>query len=306
MAPLPSRPRGRRVPSIIVHGGAGAALEDAETYRPGMRAAVAAGWAVLVAGGRALDAVEAAVRSLENDERFNAGRGSVLTEAGTVEMDASIMEGDHLACGAIAAVSRIANPVTLARRVLDDGRHVLLVADGAHAFARAAGLPECDPRSLVTERQRTRLAERVATTTGARRGASGGTVGAAALDRHGTVAAATSTGGMLGKRPGRVGDSALIGCGTYADSSLGGVSCTGDGEATIRVVLARRALDYLKEADNPDYAANVSIDLLVEEGRGHGGLIMVDWRGRIGYAQSTALMPVAWMTPSLGEPVLPF
>jgi len=306
MAPSHSRPHGRRVPSIIVHGGAGAALENAETYRPGIRAAVAAGWAVLVAGGRALDAVEAAVRSLENDERFNAGRGSVLTEAGTVEMDASIMEGDRLTCGAVAAVSRIANPVTLSRRVLDDGRHVLLVADGAHAFAGAAGLPECDPRSLVTERQRTRLAERVATATGARREASGGTVGATALDRHGTVAAATSTGGTLGKRPGRVGDSALIGCGTYADSSLGGVSCTGDGEAIIRVVLARRALDYLKEADDPDYAAKVSVDLLVEEGRGEGGLIVVDWRGRIGYAQSTALMPVGWMTPSLGEPALPF
>ena len=120
------------------------------------------------------------------------------------------------------------------------------------------------------------------------------------------MAAATSTGGTLGKRPGRVGDSALIGCGTYADSSLGGVSCTGDGEAIIRVVLARRALDYLKEADDPDYAAKVSVDLLVEEGHGEGGLIVVDWRGRIGYAQSTALMPVGWMTPSLGEPALPF
>ena len=294
------------MPSIIVHGGAGAALENAETYRPGIRAAVAAGWAVLVAGGRALDAVEAAVRSLEDDERFNAGRGSVLTEPGTVEMDASIMEGDRLTCGAVAAVSRVANPVTLARRVLEDGRHVLLVADGAHAFARTAGLPECDPRSLVTERQRTSLAEHATAATGARRGGSAGTVGAAALDRHGTVAAATSTGGMLGKRPGRVGDSALIGCGTYADSSLGGVSCTGDGEAIIRVVLARRALDYLKEAGEPDYAAKVSVDLLVEEGRGEGGLIIVDWRGRIGYAQSTALMPVGWMTPSLGEPALPF
>jgi len=296
------------VPSIIVHGGAGAALANADEFRPGVRAAVAAGWAVLAAGGRALDAVEAAVHSLEDDERFNAGRGSVLTEAGTVEMDASIMEGDRLACGAVAAVSRVANPVGLARRVLEDSRHVLLVAEGAHAFARDVGLPECDPASLVTERQRTRLAERaVATPAGARRAMSwGGTVGATALDRHGTVAAATSTGGMVGKRPGRVGDSALIGCGTYADSSLGGVSCTGDGEAIIRVVLARRALEYLKEADDPDYAAKVSVDLLVEEGRGEGGLIVVDWRGRIGYAHSTPLMPVGWMTPALGEPALPF
>ena len=120
------------------------------------------------------------------------------------------------------------------------------------------------------------------------------------------MAAATSTGGTLGKRPGRVGDSALIGCGTYADSSLGGVSCTGDGEAIVRVVLARRTLDYLKEADDPDYAASVAVDLLVEEGRGEGGVIVVDWRGRIGYAHSTPLMPVGWMTPMLGEPAVPF
>ena len=133
-----------------------------------------------------------------------------------------------------------------------------------------------------------------------------GTVGAVALDRHGTVAAATSTGGMTGKRPGRVGDSALIGCGTYADSTLGGVSCTGSGEAIIRVVLARRALDILKEADDPDYAAKVAVDLLVEEGRGEGGLILVDWRGRVGLAPSTALMPVGWMSPALAEPRVPF
>jgi len=307
MTPSPPRARGRRVPSIIVHGGAGAPLESAADFRPGIRAALVAGWAILSEGGRALDAVEAAVRSLEDHDRFNAGRGSVLTEAGTVEMDASIMEGDRLGCGAVASVSRIANPVSLARRVLDDGRHVLLVADGAHAFARSAGLPACDPASLITERQRAGFAERRAAAAGdPKHPGSRGTVGATALDRHGTVAAATSTGGTPGKRPGRVGDSALIGCGTYADSSLGGVSCTGDGEAIIRVVLGRRALDYLKEADDPDYAAKVAVDLLVEEGRGEGGLIIVDWRGRMGYAHSTPLMPVGWMTPALGEPALPF
>jgi beta-aspartyl-peptidase (threonine type) len=120
------------------------------------------------------------------------------------------------------------------------------------------------------------------------------------------VAAATSTGGTMGKRPGRVGDSALIGSGTYADSSLGAASCTGDGEAIIRVVLARRALDYLKEAGDAEYASRVAVDLLVEEGRGEGGLILVDWRGRTGYAHSTPFMPVAWMSPALGEPMVPF
>ena len=248
----PTRDGVARVPTLIVHGGAGANPDEGlEELRDGVRAAVRAGWRVLAADGRALDAVEAAVRVLEDHPRFNAGRGSVLTEAGTVEMDASIMEGDRLACGAVASVSRTPNPITLARRVLDDGRHVLMVGEGAHAFARDTGVPQCEPASLVTERQRARL--------GTASAGSRGTVGAVALDRHGTVAAGTSTGGMVGKLPGRVGDSALIGCGTYADSTLGAVSCTGSGEAIIRVVLgpAHAGLSS-RTADDPDYAAKVA------------------------------------------------
>jgi len=292
-----------RVPTIIVHGGAGAdPAEGRDELRQGVRAAALAGWRVLATGGPALDAVEQAVRALEDHPRFNAGRGSALTREGTIEMDASIMEGDRLDCGAVAAVPRIANPITLARRVLEARRHVMLVGDGALAFARSVGIAECDAASLVTDRQRTRHAELAA-----RSPALGdGTVGAVALDRNGTIAAATSTGGTAGKLPGRVGDSALIGCGTYAESSIGGVSCTGDGEAIIRVVLGHRALDYLKNADDPDYAARVAVDLLVEEGRGHGGLILLDWRGRTGYAFSTPLMPVAIMAPALAEPRTPF
>ncbi len=291
----------RRVPTIIAHGGAGPDPSDGrDALCDGMTASVAAGWRVLVAGGAALDAVEAAVRVLEDHERFNAGRGSVLTTAGTVEMDASIMEGDRLGCGAVAAVTGIANPISLARRIADDGRHVLLVGEGARAFARAAGVPECDPRSLVTDHQWRRHVER-----GAEAEVGGGTVGAVALDARGTIAVATSTGGRGGQLPGRVGDSALIGCGTYADSTIGGVSCTGDGEAIIRLVLARRALDYVKEADDPTYAARVAVDLLVEEGRGEGGLVVVDWRGRTGYAHSTPFMPVAWMSPALAAPCVP-
>ncbi len=287
-----------RVPAIVVHGGAGADPTDGrDEVRTGVRAAAAAGWQVLVAGGGALDAVEAAVRVLEDHPRFNAGRGSVLTTAGAVEMDASIMDGDRLRCGAVAAVSRVANAVTLARHVLEDGRHVLLAGEGAHAFARGIGLPECDPATLVTERQRRRLAGQPGDVA-----VGGGTVGAVALDHRGAAAAATSTGGVAGKLPGRVGDSALIGCGTYADTTLGAVSCTGNGEAIIRVVLARRALDYLKEADDARYAAQVAVDLLVEEGGGGGGLILLDWRGRMGWAHSTPFMPVAWMSPLAAEP----
>jgi beta-aspartyl-peptidase (threonine type) len=292
-----------RVPTIVVHGGAGTTpADDVDEIRAALRAAVAAGWSRFAARGSALDAVEAAVRVLEDHPRFNAGRGAVLTAAGTIELDASIMEGDRLACGAVAVVSRIANPVSLARRVLDDGRHVLLVADGALDFARAHGIAECDPAWLVTERQLRRWRQRADPGLPA----AGGTVGAVALDTRGTVAVATSTGGIVDQLRGRVGDSALIGCGTYADSTIGGVSCTGTGEAIIRTVLGRRALDFLKEAGDAEYAARVAVDVLVDEGRGEGGLILLDWRGRVGFAASTPFMPVAWQSPALSAPATSF
>jgi len=284
-----------RVPALIVHGGAGADPGGRDELRAGMRDAVGAGWRALAAGGSSLDAVEAAVRSLEDHPRFNAGRGSVLTSTGTVETDASIMEGDRLRNGAVAAVAGVRNPITLARRILEEGRHSFFVGEGAVARARDLGVPLCDPAELVTEPQRRRLAALQA-----------GTVGAVALDRSGTIAAATSTGGTPGKLPGRVGDSALIGCGTYAESTLGGASCTGDGEAIIRVTLARRALDILKMVGEPGHACEVALSVLVEEGRGQGGLILVDWRGRVGWARSTKLMPVGFMSPALAEPELPF
>lgn len=284
-----------RVPALIVHGGAGADPGARDELRSGMRDAVGAGWRALAAGGTALDAVEAAVRSLEDHPRFNAGYGSVLTSAGTVETDASIMEGDQLRNGAVGAVSGIRNPITLARRILEDGRHSFFVGPGAADRARALGVPLCDPAELVTDRQRRRLEAIQA-----------GTVGAVSLDRFGTIAAATSTGGLAGKLPGRVGDSAVIGCGTYAESTLGGVSCTGDGEAIIRVALARRALEILKSVGEPGHACEVALSVLGKEGRGEGGLILVDWRGRLGWARSTALMPVGLMSPGHPEPELPF
>jgi beta-aspartyl-peptidase (threonine type) len=282
-----------RVPALIVHGGAGANPADTpDELHEGMAGALDAGWTVLGAGGSALDAVEAAVRVLEDHPRFNAGRGSALTADGTVEMDASIMQGDTLRNGAVAAVSAIRNPITLARRILEDGRHSLFAGAGALERARALGVPLCDPAELLTERRRKELA---ALQPGALRA---GTVGAVALDRAGTIAAATSTGGTAGKLPGRVGDSALIGCGTYAESALAGVSCTGEGEAIIRVALARRALEILKAVDDPEHACEVAMNVLVEEGRGHGGLIMVDWKGRAAWAHSTPFMPVGLRSPS--------
>jgi L-asparaginase / beta-aspartyl-peptidase len=284
------------VPALIVHGGAGAdPTEKPEELREGIAGAVEAGWQVLGRGGRALDAVEAAVRVLEDHPRFNAGRGSVLTTAGTVEMDASIMEGDTLGSGAVACVSEVRNPITLARRILDDGRHSFFVAAGAIDHARALGVPLCDPSELVTERQRQRL-----------EALQPGTVGAVAIDRFGTIVAGTSTGGQAGQLPGRVGDSPLIGCGTYAESKLGGVSCTGDGEATIRVVLARRTLEILRTIEDPEQAAQLAMSVLLEEGRGRGGLILIDGKGRVAWAHSTPFMPVGLRSAGHDRAVLPF
>ena len=298
------------VPALIAHGGAGGDPDDKPTYREALAVALGRGWALLQRGASALDAVEATVRTMEDHPRFNAGYGSALTERGTVECDASIMEGDTLQAGAVGAVSGVRSAIGLARRILEDGRHVLLVGDGALAFAREQNVPLCPPDALVTELQRRRLAEHLAARreagTGETPGTVGGTVGAVAIDVQGRIVAGTSTGGYTGKRPGRVGDSALIGSGTYADSRLGGVSTTGHGEAFIRTVLAKSALDILKELDDPQLAAEVSLDIVREEGRGGGGLIVMDWRGRLACAHSTAFMPVGWCLATASDPILPF
>jgi beta-aspartyl-peptidase (threonine type) len=297
------------VPGLIVHGGAGADPDDKPTYREALSDALRRGWAVLRGGGSALDAIEGAVQAMEEHPRLNAGYGSALTEHGTVECDASIMEGDTLQAGAVGAVSGVRSAIGLARRILDDGRHILLVGDGAHAFARDQGVPLCSPDALVTDRQRRSLADHLAARREKARQtdrAVGGTVGAVAIDVHGRIVAGTSTGGYTGKRPGRVGDSALIGSGTYADSRLGGVSTTGHGEAFIRTVLAKTALDILRELDDPQLAAEISLDIVREEGRGSGGLILMDWRGRLAYATSTTFMPVGWCQGTAPDPVLPF
>jgi beta-aspartyl-peptidase (threonine type) len=296
------------LPALIAHGGAGADAGDREGYRQALRAALEAGWTRLRAGHSALDGVEACVAVMEAHPRFNAGYGSVLTEAGTVECDASIMEGERLAAGAVGAVSGVPFPIGLARRVLEDGRHVLLVGEGALAFAREHGVPLCDPAALITDYQQSRLAALLAARRAARAPAPapGGTVGAVAIDRRGRIAAGTSTGGMIGKRVGRVGDSGLIGCGTYADDRLGGVSTTGHGEAFIRTVLAKTAVEVLKELDDPELAAQVAMDILRDDGGADGGLVLMDWRGRLGFASTTPFMPVGWCLPTAPEPIFPF
>jgi beta-aspartyl-peptidase (threonine type) len=273
-------------PAIIVHGGAGPIKDGSLAARlEGCKAAALAGWAILQQGGAALDAVEAAVVVLEDNPLFNAGTGSTLNSLGKVEMDAAIMEGHSLRAGAVAAVSGIKNPIKLARRVLEDGRHVMLAGEGALLFARQIGFPECAPESLIVESEKERWQSKH------------GTVGAVAFDGAGKLAVATSTGGIFNKLPGRVGDSPLIGCGTYAND-YGAASCTGQGEAIMRLVLAKSAVDFLHEADDVEAqtAARMAIGDLEKRLQSTGGIILIDRSGKIGYARNTSHMPVCWVT----------
>ena len=272
--------------AIIVHGGAGPIKDNSLAERlEGCRTAALAGWKIIEQGGSALDAAEAAVVVLEDNPLFNAGNGSTLNSLGKVEMDAAIMEGGSLRAGAVAAVSGIKNPIKLARRILEDGRHVLLASEGALLFAREIGFPQVDPDELIVAREKKRWESRH------------GTVGCVAFDRNGNLAVGTSTGGIFKKLPGRVGDSPLIGCGTYAND-LGAVSCTGHGEAIMRVVLAKVAVDLLKDAVAPQAAADASVRLLAAKTESTGGLILIDRHGKIGYARNTTHMPVCAVTDS--------
>lgn len=273
-------------PAIVVHGGAGSIPEqDLQGCNEGCRAAAEAGWAALARGECAVDAAQAAVMAMEDDPRFNAGRGSVLNRDGTVETDAAIMDGATLNCGAVGAVSGIRNPIQLARSVMRHGRHVLLAGAGAAQFAREAGdITLCDPRDLITPESLTRWQHAC------------DTVGCVALDRNGRLAAATSTGGLFRKLPGRVGDSPLIGCGTYADDRVA-VSCTGDGEDIIRTVLAHRTAVIAQQGQDAQAASDQSLAYLARHTRGQAGLIAVDRDGTVGWALHAPQMPVCAITP---------
>jgi beta-aspartyl-peptidase (threonine type) len=267
-------------PVIVVHGGAGTIKDQSKNRRlDGCRTAAMQGWRVLTSGASAVQAVVAAVKAMEDNPVFNAGRGAALNAAGQVQLDASIMDGATLKIGAVAAVQRVRNPIALACKVLEDGRHVLLVSQGAERFARDVGIPLCATANLIVVSQRSKWEARH------------GTVGCVALDHDGTIAAGTSTGGRFDALPGRVGDSALIGSGTYANRS-GGVSCTGIGEDIIRVVLAKTAVESLRSGCDPFEAAGKSIEAFQASTNSEAGLILVDGQGRVGYAQNSKHMPV--------------
>jgi L-asparaginase / beta-aspartyl-peptidase len=276
--------------AILVHGGAGRSDSDAGRLE-GCRRATDAAVLVLAKSGSALDAVQAAVRVLEDDPLFNAGTGACLTEEGLIELDASIMEGSSLRAGCVCALPPFRHPIDVARAVMIEGRHVLYAGEGAAALARRAGFEPSTVEAMTTERARLQWEE---LNKGALPASSvpTGTVGAVARDATGLIAAATSTGGTLGKKSGRVGDTPIIGGGTFADDEAGGASVTGEGEGILRTCLAKMAVDEMRRGLDPEGAARLAIEHLSSRVAATGGIILVDSRGRLGLARSTPSM--AW------------
>jgi len=283
---------------VAVHGGAGnpsrRRMEDEPACHQALEAALEAGRSALDEGGSPLDAVEAAVLVLEDFPRFNAGRGSVLTDEGGVEMDAAVMSGDGLRAGAVAAVRGVRNPVAAARVVLDRSPHVLLAGEGADRFLRAHGVTEADELWLVSDRERRRWERSLEEEEATVEDDAAGTVGAVVRDRHGHLAAATSSGGSRGQAAGRVGDSPLVGAGTYADDATCAVSATGPGEALIRVAGAHEVAALMRHSGLSLAAACDSVLSEVGALGARAGLVAVDAAGNLAVPFTTAMMYRGW------------
>ena len=265
---------------LIVHGGAGAPHPDEYAHRQAaVERALDAGWEALAGG--ALEAVVAAVCRLEDEPALNAGIGASLNRVGDVELDAGLMEGTTLRAGAVGAVRDVRHPVDLARAVMEDSRHVLLVGQGASEFARARGVEACDPAMFVTDRQHRRWQD------------AADTVGAVARDDLGRTAVAVSTGGMSRKWPGRLGDSPLPGAGFYADDRGGAACGTGMGEGFMRLCLCHLAVMEMAHGMSADQVAEAAVNHLAARVGGSGGIILVDASGRSAAAFNTPFMPWA-------------
>jgi beta-aspartyl-peptidase (threonine type) len=278
---------------IVIHGGAenktrqeiGSDMEAA--YRRGLEEALLAGWEILNSGGAAVDAVEAAVRTMENNYLFNAGKGGAYTEKYKIEFDASIMCGETLKAGAVAGVQRIKNPITLAKTIKDKSKHVLLTGEGAEEFALEHHL-EFKPveyfrtKKQLDELEKTKEEEKVKEFD---------TVGAVALDKNGNLAAATSTGGLVNQHNGRVGDTPIIGSGTYANNEVCAISCTGDGEGIMRAVVGHEVYALVKYLQLPiQEACQQAANVYKAKIEGDKNLIALDPQGNIGIYYETDLM----------------
>jgi len=304
-------------PVLVIHGGAWAMPDDmVDAHLNGVNNALAAGWRVLNSerGGTALDAVEEAVVIMEDDETFDAGRGSFLNRDGKVQLDALIMDGATLRAGGVGCVERLRNPVRAARKILSESPHVYFVAEGAERFAAEHGIALCSNEDLVIPREVERLRKYQTAQADSKRAGSQpdgndlfapathdptishDTVGAVALDRNGNIAAATSTGGTLNKAPGRLGDSSLIGCGCYANNESAAVSTTGWGEPIMKLVLAKWTADRIQAGNLPEWSAQEAMNYLQQRLNGHGGIIVLNPEGHIGIAHNTPRMAWAYKT----------
>ena len=303
-------PESRKTIGLVVHGGAGTinrsemTPEKESTYRGGIERALTAGWKILKDGGSSLDATEAAVRILEDDANFNAGKGSDFTSAGTNELDAAIMNGKTLAAGTVAVLKHIKNPISLARLIMEKSKHVMMDGEGAEAFAKANGVELVDPKYFFTQRRWDSMQKAKATEKGGPAGSKKffdeelhGTVGAVALDRDGNLAAATSTGGKANKLPGRVGDTPIIGAGTYANNATCAVSGTGDGEFFIMATVAHNVSALMEYGGMKlQEAAKSALDKAAKLG-GAGGLIAIDKNGSIALPFNTSGMYRGYVDP---------
>lgn len=305
-------------PVILVHGGAGEwRPERQEAGIIGVRRAAEQGFNLLNQGENAINAVESAVMSMEDDEVFNAGLGSSLSFGKSVEMEASIMDGKSLSAGATGLLSDIKNPIHLARIIMENTDHVFLVGEGAHYLARAFNLEHRDSKTKLREKYWNELRKKVEKnelnhlpklSNLVKRYPqllSFDTVGAVALDKDGNLAAGTSTGGLTMKIPGRIGDSPLIGSGNYADNEAGACSATGIGEVAIRLVIAKTTCEIMKNGKTPQRATEAAINEVnrrIKTPLNHMGVIAIDCQGRIGAAHNTQNMCWAYMTPQTNKP----
>jgi L-asparaginase / beta-aspartyl-peptidase len=283
--------------ALAIHGGAGtilrANMDDVleKAYNDKLKEALSAGYALLEKGGTAIEAVESVIKILEDSPLFNAGKGSVFTNAGNNEMDAAIMDGSNLKAGCVAGVKKVKNPISAAKMVMQKSEHVMLSGDGADAFAEKVGLDIVDQKYFYDEKRWQQLQAILKAEQNGKeikdkdpniKDKKHGTVGCVALDQKGNLAAGTSTGGMTNKKYGRIGDAPIIGAGTYANNTSCAVSCTGHGEYFIRYTVAR-TLSAMMEFGNQKlfHAANTLVNSTLKEAGGEGGLIAIDKDGNI-------------------------
>ncbi len=298
--------------AIIVHGGSGKFKEHRiHRAKRGVKRAAKEGFFALMNGGTALDACEIAVRVMEDDPVFNAGTGAVLTLDGRCELDAAIMKGNTYEAGAVGGVERVKNPISLARKVMEETDHVLLVGEGARRFAHAMGFEDYDPVTEERVEEWKELREdlgkgenikwkKIRALIKKHPELLSGTVGCVVLDDKGEIVAGTSTGGVFMKLTGRVGDTPVLGAGTYA-TPYGGASATGFGEGIMRMLLAKTVTDFMQMGISANNAAQAGINLLTDRIGTNAGIIAIDHRGNIGYAKNTVHMPVAFIKDGMDE-----